>query len=99
MKTIFEKLLGAREAARNLLQNDFRIVTAEGHGDGGAENQRSAQPCVGAEMLPQQLNAEDGAEYRLDIEKDAGAGGGDVMDSPVPEQRSEGCAGDSADGE
>ena len=43
-------------------------------------------------MFAEEADAEPGAESRLDVEEDAGAGGRDVMNAPVPEQGGEGSA-------
>ena len=74
-------------------------MAAGGEGDGGGQNQRAAGPGVGAEVFAEQLDAEPGAERRLDVEEDAGARGGHMMDAPVPEQRGGGRAEQAADGQ
>ena len=55
-----------------------------GEDDGGGEDERASEPGGGAEVIAEQLDAENGAERRLDVEEDSGARCGDVMDAPVP---------------
>ena len=74
-------------------------MAACGEGDGRAEDECASEPGEGAEVLAEQLDAEVGAEQWLDVEQDAGARGGNAVDSPIPEKGGGGGAGETACGE
>ena len=74
-------------------------MAARGERDGRAEDECASEPGEGAEVLAEELDAEEGAESGLNVEEDAGARGGDAVDAPVPEEGGGGGAGDAAGGE
>src|ERR1035441_2704260 len=61
-------------------------MSASGEGDSCCKNESTSEPRVRAQMLPEQLHSEKGTKCRLDVEEDSGAGRGDVVNPPVPEQ-------------
>jgi hypothetical protein len=77
----------------------LRFMAAGGENDGRAEDECSPEPGVRAEVFAEQLYAEVRAECGLDVEKDTGAGSGDMVNAPVPEKRCGGSAGEAANGE
>ena len=84
-----------------LLQDHVGLgfVAAGGQNDGGREDKRSAEPGIRAEVFTEQFDAQVGAERGLDVEEDASARCGDMMDAPVPKESSGGGAGQAADGQ
>lgn len=66
-----------------------------GEGDGGGEDERAADPGKGAEVLAEQFDTQKGAHCGLNVEEDAGTGGWDVVNAPVPEE-SCGCGAEQA---
>src|ERR1700739_231707 len=75
----------------------LRLVAAGGQDDGGTEDKRSAEPCIGAQVFAEKLDAEIGTEGGLDVEEDARARSRDVMDALIPQERSSCGAGQPAD--
>src|SRR5208337_2104466 len=69
-----------------LLQNHgrLRLVTARGERNGRGQDERSAQPRVGAEAFAQKFHAQHRTEHRLNVQKDPGARGRHMMNAPVP---------------
>lgn len=74
-------------------------MAAHGEREGCAEDECASEPGEGAEVLAEELDAEEGAESGLDVEKDAGARGGHAVDAPVPKEGCCGGAGDASGGQ
>src|ERR1700690_1946335 len=75
------------------------VVATRGEGDGCGENERAADPGVGAEMFTEQVHAEVGAERGFNIQENSGARSRHMMDAPVPKERGGGGAEEAAHGE
>src|ERR1035441_8787772 len=84
-----------------LFQNHGRLrlmpVRRQSHGSG--QNQRAAHPCIGAQVLAQQLYAKKGAHRRLNVQENPSPRSRYVMDAPVPQQCGGSRAQQSADSE
>ena len=86
-------------------QDDFRLRCIPGawatHGQncGRRQDQAAAHPGVRAKMLAQQLDAQQGAKRRFEVQEDSGARGRHMMNTPVPQQRGGSRAQQAADGQ
>lgn len=72
---------------------------AGGDDEGGCEDERASGSGAGAEALAEQEDSEQRSDEGLHVEQDPGLGGGNLGESPVPEQGGGGGAEQAAGGE